>query len=260
MTRSSLKEFVPDFAVATLRSWRNKLRSTRSYEKLYESHARSNPPDSSIGDGDYEQIGRLEMALLIGEGLRPNSTLMDFGCGTGRLAQQVIPWMDGGRYIGIDISRTMLAHARSTANAIPDVRCAFEFVHQSGTAFSVREKSVDMVCVFSVFTHMEHEDSYKYLREIRKIVKDDGVLVFSCLPMELEMAKGIFREQADHDPVARWAGVRNVTTTRQFMEEIAAMAGWRTVRWYQGDEANLPDPVSGAMRCFGQSACVLTPA
>ena len=67
-------------------------------------------PHLSIGNGDYELIGRIELGLLLMEGLRPDSTLVDFGCGTGRLAVHVIPRLQrGGRYIGIDISETMLA-------------------------------------------------------------------------------------------------------------------------------------------------------
>jgi ubiquinone/menaquinone biosynthesis C-methylase UbiE len=45
------------------------------------------------------------------EGLRPINTLVDFGCGNGRLAIKVIPALNGGTYIGIDISDTFLKKA-----------------------------------------------------------------------------------------------------------------------------------------------------
>jgi hypothetical protein len=55
------------------------------YEEVYEAHARSLPPESAIGGGDFDEIGRLELSVLVKEGLQPTSWLFDFGCGTGRL-------------------------------------------------------------------------------------------------------------------------------------------------------------------------------
>lgn len=258
---SIIKELVPAELKQQIHAWRIRRRSTRNYEALYETQAQEMPPETSIGDGDYAKVGRLEMALLFGEGLKPGDTLVDFGCGTGRLALQIIPKLIGGQYIGIDISKTMIAHARQSVNgSIPHPPCAVDFRQQSNERFDVAPNSADMVCAFSVFTHMEHEDNYRYLRAIREIVKEDGMFIFSCLPMELELSKFIFRAQAQLDPVTRWAGVRNVTTTRQFMEELAVMAGWRVVRWLAGDEQNLRDPETGQMCGLGQSACVLRPA
>ena len=33
------------------------------YADLYEDHALTLPPDSSIGDGDFDQIGQIELAI-----------------------------------------------------------------------------------------------------------------------------------------------------------------------------------------------------
>ena len=131
--------------------------------------ARKLPPTQSVGhcvEGDFERIGQDELAILLKEGLKPNDSLVDFGCGTGRLAVHAIPWLaDDGRYVGIDISKTMLAHARAmVGEKVSSHCCSVEFLHQTTPNFPLPEKSVDMVCAFSVFTHMEHEDSYRYLR------------------------------------------------------------------------------------------------
>jgi len=39
------------------------------------------------------------------------------------------------------------------------------------------------------------------------------------------------------------------------MEKLTRMAGWEVVRWYRGDEANLP--LDGELHEFGQSVCVV---
>jgi ubiquinone/menaquinone biosynthesis C-methylase UbiE len=196
------------------------------------------------------------------EGLKPGDTLVDLGCGTGRLAVLAIAWLrKGGRYIGIDISKTMLSYARLSINQrIPSPLCSVEFLHQTSPIFSVPDKSVDMVCAFSVFTHMEHEDTYRYLRGARRIIKDGGRFIYSCLPMDLASSRITFEWQASMDSTDRWADVRNVTTSRGLMNAIARMAGWEPVRWYPGDEANIRLPDSSDMGALGQSVCVLVAA
>src|SRR5271165_185785 len=255
---STLKAVLPGGIRRRLR----RLRTISKYESLYEALARQLPPTRSIGTGDYEIMGRVELGLLLMEGLRPDRTLVDFGCGTGRLAAQVIPqFQDGGRYIGIDISETMLAHARElVGKKSPSAYSRVEFLHQTTPIFPLPDKSVDMICAFSVFTHMEHEDTFRYLRDARRIIKDHGRFLYSCLPMDLAASREIFAGQAAIDPDNRWRYVRNITTTQEFMSTVARMAGWDTVRWYRGDEANIRLPDSSQMQELGQSACVLVPA
>src|SRR5215471_1763003 len=130
------------------------------------------------------------------EGLAPTQTLVDFGCGTGRLAVHAVPFLAAGGYVGIDIAESMLVQARSRVHQVaPSPTCRVSFVKQTTTAFPLPDASVDWVCAFSVFTHMEHEDSYRYLCDARRIVRPTGRLVLSCLPIDtVEYARHIFRE------------------------------------------------------------------
>jgi 2-polyprenyl-3-methyl-5-hydroxy-6-metoxy-1,4-benzoquinol methylase len=235
--------------------------SIMDYEALYEAHARTLPPDQSIGGGDYVLIGRIQLGSLLMAGLRPGDTLLDFGCGTGRLAVHAIPWLQGGRYIGIDISETMLAHARVLIDEkVPSPPCSIEFVHQTTPEFSLPDKSVDMICAFSVFTHMEHEDTYRYLRAARRIIKDEGRFMYSCLPMEQANVHHIFLHEASLDVQARWSKVRNVTTSRGLMVSVARMAGWEPICWYSGEGHSIRLPDAPEMKQPGQAFCVLAPA
>jgi SAM-dependent methyltransferase len=248
---STLKAMLPSVLRQRLRRVRSTLRSTRNYEVLYDTLARELPATQSIGStcaGDYEVIGQLELSLLQKEGLKPGYTIVDFGCGTGRLAVHAIPWLaNDGRYVGIDISKTMLAQARvMIGEKVSSHCCSVEFLHQTTPNFPLPEKSVDMICAFSVFTHMEHEDSYRYLRGARRIIKEGGKFIYSCLTMEELNARLIFEAEASMDVVERWSKVRNVTTSRDLMDTIARMAGWEPIRWSPRD--------------VGQSTCVLAPA
>jgi ubiquinone/menaquinone biosynthesis C-methylase UbiE len=229
------------------------------YERLYESHGRAFPDTESIGGGDFDLIGRLELRVLEMEGLAPTQTLVDFGCGTGRLAVHAVRFLAAGRYVGIDIAESMLERAMSRVHQVaPSPSCDVSFIKQTATAFPLPDASVDWVCAFSVFTHMEHEDSYRYLCDARRIVRPTGRFVLSCLPIDtIEYARHVFRESAKDDLETRWSKVRNVATSTDMIEAIARMAGWTVGRWYDGN-ARAIDLADGAEPYrFGQSICVL---
>lgn len=231
---------------------------TNTYERLYEAQGRLMAPDVSIGAGDFDTIGRRELGLLLMEHLRPTDTLVDLGCGTGRLAVHAIPALVGGHYVGIDIAASMLGHARAlVARRHPTPPCRVTWQQQRDERFVLADSSVDMMCAFSVFTHMEHEDAFRYLVSARRVVRPGGRFLFSCLPMSLPAARDIFAASAALDVTARWASVRNITTTTEMMETLAAMAGWTVRRWYAGDERAIRTPGDDALGALGQSTCVL---
>jgi SAM-dependent methyltransferase len=231
------------------------------YERLYEDVARTAPPDLAVGPGDFDLIGRIELGVLIMEGLARHHTLCDFGCGTGRLAVHAVPYLATGRYIGTDIAESMLANARKRLSLQTPAPSSTEviFMRQRPDVFDVPDGSVDVVCVFSVFTHMEPEDAYRYLKAARRIVRPGGKFVLSCVPMHLAVARKIFVEQAEKTFEDRWSYVRTFTTTTEQMETIAALAGWDVVRWYRGDEPSIRVAPGDRMLALGQSVCALTP-
>jgi SAM-dependent methyltransferase len=228
------------------------------YEAPWEAIGAQFHEDESIGPGDFDLVGRIEFGLLLMEGLRPTDTLLDFGCGTGRLAVHAIPALAGGRYVGIDISQAMLDRARQRiARRSPVPPCEVSWVKLTTPAFPLEAGSVDMLCAFSVFTHMEHEDTYRYLKDALRIVRPGGRFVLSCLPMNLAFAQDIFLASAARDFRARWSNTRNVTTSVELMDAIARLAGWVPIRWYPGDARNIRAAGGVESYALGQSGCVL---
>lgn len=228
------------------------------YSKLYEDHAASAvEPTASIGDGDFEVVGRLELAILKLEGLRPENSLLDFGCGVGRLALQAIPYLVSGRYLGLDISPTMIDGARKLArDRWPGVTTdRYRFEVNDGENLPSGDAPFDMICAYSVFTHMEAEDTYRYVQAFFKLLARGGKLISSVLPLETELARQIFVNEAALAPNERWKRVRNVATSYTMMEHIATMAGFLNFRWYRGSEFGLRS-ANGTCTTFGQSVLV----
>ena len=229
-----------------------------TYADLYEQHAIEHPPETSIGTGDFDKMGRIELAILTDAGLLPSSTLLDFGCGTGRLAVHAIPFLADGQYIGTDISPTMLVHARALVTdrlgRVPD---RARFVVQPDETFPVAAP-VDFLCAFSVFTHMEHEDTYRYLKAALAASTTETTFVASVLQLDMNVHQHFFLVSAEKTVEERWANVRNVVTSQDLFTSVAQLAGWTVSRWIPVSESagTMPD---GERVGVGQSIVIMRP-
>lgn len=226
------------------------------YGPLYEDVARRLSPVDSVGGGDFDAVGDIELDALVSAGLTARSRLLDFGCGTGRLAAWAVPFLDPGCYVGSDISPTMLRHAEALIR--PMARGA-ALVHQPDTAFPENQSPYDMICAFSVFTHMEPEDAYRYLLSAHSVTHPGSVFVASLIPITSSLGIQIFTASAARPVESRWRDVRSFATSRDYFESIALLAGWRVREWLDGEEASIPRRGLPAepRRVLGQSVAVM---
>lgn len=140
-----------------------------------------NDPETAMSlavGGDYKVMGEALRVRLARFGLQPNDYLIDVGCGSGRLAYALArsPWRDSIRYLGIDIVPAMLEFA---AQKCHQPRWRFELVTEPHIPEA--DGVAEMVCFFSVFTHLLQEESFLYLEDARRVLKPGGRIVASYL-------------------------------------------------------------------------------
>jgi ubiquinone/menaquinone biosynthesis C-methylase UbiE len=149
----------------------------QDYEKLIARLLGEMPADEAMAaavGGDFERVGRIEAAVVRHFGLRDGMTLVDLGCGSGRLA-----WALGQSmridYLGIDIVQALLDYAQTKSPR------TYRFVLHRKLDIPAPNASADMVSAFSVFTHLLHHETYLYMEDIRRVLRPRGRLVFSFL-------------------------------------------------------------------------------
>jgi len=207
--------------------------------------------------GNWDALGEVEKQLLIGLGLKPEHDLIDVGCGSGRLAKALDPYLTTGHYMGTDVVPALLDYARSGAK-----RWRYALVEEIGIPFA--DASADMVTFFSVFTHLLYEECYCYLLEARRVLKSGGYAVFSFL--EYPHNWQIFSDACS----VILNGGRNVHL-HTFIDRGAITCwaehlGMEVVAFHAADEAFIPlsKPIVydngtrvDGMAALGQSLCVL---
>jgi ubiquinone/menaquinone biosynthesis C-methylase UbiE len=191
----------------------------RNIEKYNElvAQLRSNFGDEAAFEaavgGDFVTVGSLEFALLRSLKLSATDLVIDVGCGSGRLAIQLAP-LSSLRYVGTDIVPELLEQARNIAK-----REDWRFEVTDGLEIPCEDGVADFVCFFSVFTHISHEDCFRYMREAKRVLRPGGRIVFSFLEFYMFSHWPIFEASVDYE--------HTYDHHNQFIERTAIDA-WRS--------------------------------
>ncbi len=107
--------------------------------------------------GLWEKMGRFQLDYLVAEGLSPQMNLLDVGCGCLRAGVWFIPYLEPGRYFGIDVSAPLLDAGYDVELPAAGLqgRLARENLLANGSFEAWRFGTpFDMALAQSVFTHL----------------------------------------------------------------------------------------------------------
>ena len=243
------------------RNWASKTDFRKAHRRLLRQLRNSHSNDEAVKlavGGEFEAIGRLLCEALVFHGLKPTDYLIDVGCGSGRLAKPLAEYLTG-KYLGIDVVPGLVAYARTI---VP--RADWRFEVADGLKIPEADGRADMVCFFSVLTHLLHEESFVYLREARRVLKPGGKIVFTFLDFQVAGHWDSF--DANLRDIGVGAQPMNVFVCPDMLREWAKRLDLQVEAIHNGDERYLPlsapitfenGRVATDRTHVGQSVCVL---
>ncbi|MFO1539759.1 MAG: hypothetical protein ACKOTZ_04830 [Chloroflexota bacterium] len=133
--------------------------------------------------GHWDEIGRLQLAFMREEGLRPDHTLLDIACGSLRGGVHFIPYLEPGHYLWLDRERRLieLGCEQELGAALVAERRP-EFVVSDRFAFHRFSRRPDLSIAQSLFTHLDPDDLTLCLGNLRAFVAPGHRLMATYQP------------------------------------------------------------------------------
>ena len=168
-------------------------RQRRDWEELAEFNpewAVLSEPEARFGGWDLDEFfhrggEQIERTMAVASELgvpRRLGSVLDFGCGVGRLSREL-----GGRfesYVGVDISASMVERARALNDKFGN--CEF-LVNDRPDLSRFGDGEFDAVVSFIVLQHMPDRDLiHRYLGEFARVLAPGGLIAFQ-LPSEMPL-------------------------------------------------------------------------
>ena len=180
---------------------------THDYMTAYALHTdwrvRKDGPRSAIGDAkDWERHGELQAEFLKRMELRPHHSLLEIGCGTGRLARKMVPYLGAYGYWGVDISQLAVESAA-------EMLLADGFTHfRVGQSWPIA--TFDYLWSFSVTIHLPQDELVTMMARAAERMNSRSQFFFSYHPQPSELRTGLkqFRHTLEtYESAAREAGL-----------------------------------------------------
>lgn len=176
--------------------------------------------------------------------LQAGNSLVDVGCGNGRLAE-FVKKIKGIEYTGTDLSQGLLAHAKTE---YPE----YSFVHGSMLDLPFSADTFDVVTSIAALQHVPSKTyQVKALREMYRIAKPTAVLFMlnwnlyqDALPDYFSAAKAAFKSQWEPgDALVPWKNAQGELQAQRYyhgftineLVDICTEAGWHVQRCELGE-------------------------
>lgn len=132
----------------------------------------------------YDDWGLKDLDFLKKNGLLRHHKILDFGCGFGRCAVQLVPYLKKRNYYGLEISNARLEVAKEKLklNNIKLEDCVLIYNNSNSNISNLflNDEKFDYIYLNSVFTHTPYKDIDDILKQFKKILNKNGKIIFSA--------------------------------------------------------------------------------
>lgn len=133
----------------------------------------------------HDNVRRFQINFLKAQGLLPDSSLLEIGCGTLRGGIPIIDYLDTGHYYGMDVRQNVIDEAFEELrecdlqHKLPNIFLFSDNNLQLNTKF-------DFIWSFQVFLHMNDTRLDEALRFASRHLDKDGIFLATALLGDIE--------------------------------------------------------------------------
>lgn len=165
----------------------------KCFNKVILPQRRCCGPEYKYDDAYYLKSTKAEARRLVNIGLTVNSSILDVGCGQGRLAIGLIESKRKIKYYrGVDVQQVSIDWCQKF---ITERDPTYQFTHldvmnarynrkgksmEKDFRFPFKKGEFDIIYLFSVFTHMIAEDIRIYLKEFKRVLAPSGKIFLTA--------------------------------------------------------------------------------
>ena len=133
---------------------------------------------------DYDLIAAMTFNLLTTLGLRQHHSLLDVGCGSLRIGRLLIPYLNLGKYFGVEPNKWLVQEGinREVGETLVQIKRPTFFFTDTPNAITQANISFDFAMAQSIFSHCGLDLIKGWLSAISRSLAEDGALVATFLP------------------------------------------------------------------------------
>lgn len=126
----------------------------------------------------WNVMAEAQLKILLDKGLKPEHTLLDFGCGMGRLAVNAIQYLNDGNYAGIDADERYM---NICTDLVKPIEKSCQLLLNREFAFEKFNMTFNYGMAQSVFTHLSDDQVRRCVAQLCKVMAKGGCFVFSYI-------------------------------------------------------------------------------
>jgi SAM-dependent methyltransferase len=128
----------------------------------------------------YDFMGLTQLALLYGAGLREDHSVLDLGCGSLRAGRLLIPFLNSGRYCGIEPNEWLVEQGIQKNLGGDMVRMKSpRFDHNDRFDCEVFDQKFDYVVAQSILSHTKIDMARRCVANVAKALEPDGIFLLT---------------------------------------------------------------------------------
>src|SRR5438067_7395836 len=153
---------------------------------------------------DYDLIAAMTFNLLTTLGLRQHHSLLDVGCGSLRIGRLLIPYLNRGKYFGIEPAEWLVAEGirQELGETVVQTKRPTFFFSDSPETIVQAKVSFDFALAQSIFSHCGLDLVTGWLAAVSRSLAPDGGLIATFLPSDEDSQRSgwIYPECVNYQP------------------------------------------------------------